>query len=566
MRNLNALRLNLSGNFFNSVLNILNAFFKFHQLPRNIKMNEEKKYIIQLFQWQEKSENPVVCNSGSPEKDTDFETSLNILYESFKTWHRLQVKNIVTTQVKHDVITRDDALEKYPDLFSLLHYGSRDRDSYRIGKGRYSDVYARGKYAFKIIKTIHERNPSSLTTLRCNLKEMCFFHSMDHKNVMKVFVSQCVLEHGNFKKLIHQMPYARKTLGDAILNREILCYSEMFRLFRGIGEGLAYMHQHGIVHGDIKPSNVLIDDNRTLISDFTLTNFENKGTGISFGSLYWRSPETLAEHSSGKCNDIWGFGIMLLDALYGCYYMQDVLQVESNEDMLLKLPYLIGPPPETWLERHPNKLDRSIVFDERFIQRIRKTNTQISLSNAQTSNLHDLISRILQWEPADRATITEILNHPFFAINDQIPSQWPEKKWSIQWRDRQEKESLIKWIKFYYHETFHTALPSNYDWLLTDSMYLAKQLLDQLKSLQCTFNVNQIIRYAGQLYYFFYLDFYPECPLFECAIFHMLQLLEFNIFTLNPEEVFLNEISTEPKPNFGNPMFFISSAGKRVPL
>jgi serine/threonine protein kinase len=513
---------------------------------------------MQLFRWKEKhhhhhhhheeSESTLKKSEEKENTETDFDTSVGVLYESFKTWCRLQRKCIVSMNVKFDMMTSQHQNEKYPDQFQLLHYGSRDKDSYEVGVGKYSKVYGRGNYAYKIVKTGYQRGKEEIGSLRCNLKELCFFHSMNHKNIMHSFQSQCIMEHGLFKKLIHEMPHARNTLENIITAREIPCYSEFWRIFRGVAEGLLYMHKHNIVHGDLKPSNIMIHDGNPLVSDFTLTNFEKKGNEMSFGTLYWRAPETLCQKAYGKPADVWAFGIMLLDCLYGCYYLKDIMKADNNMEVLSSLKYIIGLPDEKWFQNN----DMSDVYgldaqyDDVVISHIQNHDIQIVLSELQLTPLRDLIGKILLWNPEERLSFQEILDHPFFTPitkSKEPPSYFPQKEkvWNIFWKDDSEKEILTKSAKYIYHETFRTATPSGLDWLTKDVVFLAKRLIDHLKNMQVTFNTTQITRNAAYFFYFFYLDFYPDDPQFECIVYHILHLLEFNVFILNPVEHFLDQ-------------------------
>jgi len=512
-------------------------------------------------------ENEIISNLAptrstlQDEKLTDFDTSIEVLYESFITWHRLQNQGIVKTQSREDIQYAEEWQNRYPEKFHMIHLGSRCFESVLIGKGKYSKVYKRGNFAYKTVKTGHSRDKENIGKLRCNIKEMCFFHSMDHHNIMKCTRSQMVMQHGLFKKLIHEMHNARCTLQQMIYAHEINCYQDFVYMMTGIVKALQYMHKYQIVHGDIKPSNILLNHRyETLISDFTLTTFENKGHEIAFGTLYWRSPECLLMRECGVSSDVWAFGMMLLDCLYGCIYMRDIVQVEDNEDMLAKLIYIIGQPPVQWVQKYiPEKKHLLYKSFPEIEEQIRKSTVQMTLSPKELECVRNLITNILQWDSAKRYTMDQILQHPFFSgktINPlpqqsespmlACPPKWcfeiGEKVCTIQWRARSEKDFIQRWIKYYYHDTFHTHLPVNLDWLLYDTTILVKRIVDRLKLLETTFNVKNVIKACCKFYYFMWRDYWPDDPFFECTVFHILYLLQFNIFTLNVSEIFLRDV------------------------
>ena len=230
-----------------------------------------------------------------------------------------------------------------------------------VGQGQYSRVYKKGDFAYKVIKfpTRPKMSEALALTMKCNLKELMFFHSMTHPNVMKPMRSQVIMVHGQIRRIIHEMPAARCTLATMVRSNEITSYNDIATIFTEVGKGLAYMHDHQIIHGDIKPSNILImPDYRYVVSDFTLTTLRNKGNEIAFGTLFWRAPECAAEIECDTPADVWSFGLMMLDCIYSCTYCQQVLNVSSNEDLLTKLVHVVGQPSRDWVSRYlPDRAD-----------------------------------------------------------------------------------------------------------------------------------------------------------------------------------------------------------------
>ena len=89
-------------------------------------------------------------------------------------------------------------------------------------------------------------------------------------------------------------------------------------------EGLAYAHSRGIVHRDVKPSNVLLADGEELsvrLLDFGLALVEEEVTltaaGDVPGTLAYISPERLSGKTAGPATDIWSVGVLLWEALAG---------------------------------------------------------------------------------------------------------------------------------------------------------------------------------------------------------------------------------------------------------
>lgn len=91
-------------------------------------------------------------------------------------------------------------------------------------------------------------------------------------------------------------------------------------------DGLAHAHRRGIVHRDVKPSNVLVEDGEALsarVLDFGLAQFDEADTltavGDVPGTLAYISPERLDGSDASERSDVWAVGVILWEALAGSH-------------------------------------------------------------------------------------------------------------------------------------------------------------------------------------------------------------------------------------------------------
>ncbi|HEU6445601.1 MAG TPA: serine/threonine-protein kinase [Gaiellaceae bacterium] len=111
-------------------------------------------------------------------------------------------------------------------------------------------------------------------------------------------------------------------------------------------DGLAHAHAHGIVHRDVKPTNVLVADSAAVsvkLLDFGLAQFAEAETltaaGDVPGTLAYISPERLAGEEASFAADTWAVGVVLWEALAGYHPFWSSSPIETARRIEA------GPPP-----------------------------------------------------------------------------------------------------------------------------------------------------------------------------------------------------------------------------
>lgn len=199
--------------------------------------------------------------------------------------------------------------------------GGRYRLGRRLGKGGMSEV-------FRGVDTKLER-PVAVKVFRSNADrtsrqrfsdEARLLARLSHPGLVTVHDAGSGGEDGE-PYLVMQLVEGR-TLTD-VLKGGVLTPDQVVELGRRLAWVLGYVHQNGIVHRDVKPSNVLItDDGQVFLADFGISLLVDKvgrmtETGIVMGSAHYMAPEQVRDEDFGFPADIYALGLVLLEALTG---------------------------------------------------------------------------------------------------------------------------------------------------------------------------------------------------------------------------------------------------------
>ncbi|KAL6174708.1 hypothetical protein ACLB2K_051354 [Fragaria x ananassa] len=118
---------------------------------------------------------------------------------------------------------------------------------------------------------------------------------------------------------------------------------------RQVLQGLDYLHNtHKIVHCDIKPGNLLMNDKKEVkIADFGCSSDESCSSS-TMGTCAYMSPEGLNREMyggsfSGYARDIWSFGVTLMELYMGHYPL--LLKGQSKEQTSLMMTICFGEAP-----------------------------------------------------------------------------------------------------------------------------------------------------------------------------------------------------------------------------
>lgn len=161
-----------------------------------------------------------------------------------------------------------------------------------------------------------------------------------HPHIMTIYATG---RDGPFHYIAMESIRRSKTLEDALENTP-MSLAAIVQIVIKIARALQYAHMHHIVHRDVKPTNIMIDEfGDPLLSDFGVAELIDwpscTMTGALTGTPLYMSPEQARSERVGPASDIYSLGVVLFEAVTGvlpysvqhCAPVKDVLEAVKNE-------------------------------------------------------------------------------------------------------------------------------------------------------------------------------------------------------------------------------------------
>lgn len=177
---------------------------------------------------------------------------------------------------------------------------------------------------------------------------------------------------GNLLQFVQQAKNAAGT--DNVVGRPPIAV-----MLRSVLEGMAFLHRKGILHGDIKPQNVLVPDSGPCkLADFGISRRVTHAAAAVEGTPFYMAPEATRGEASTAA-DIWSFGIMMAEVLTG------------------RLPY-----------------DRDVTDTYLIAQFMLGEDVERRLCTPLEPAAYDVFLACTQYAAADRKTANQLLQMPYF--------------------------------------------------------------------------------------------------------------------------------------------------------
>ncbi len=150
-----------------------------------------------------------------------------------------------------------------------------------------------------------------------------------------------------------------RTLSELIHDRGRLPRDEVLRIGQALLAGLGVVHERGLVHCDVKPSNVMLGPGPAKLIDFGIATAPHDGTEseTSIGSLRFMAPEQLRGEALTPASDLFSLGAVLYQALTG----RPPFPGDTPEEVSAAHAAGKVRPPSTLAEGVPGRLDEAIL-------------------------------------------------------------------------------------------------------------------------------------------------------------------------------------------------------------
>jgi serine/threonine protein kinase len=275
----------------------------------------------------------------------------------------------------------------------------------KLGEGTYGTVYKVNidgtLYAIKII-------PNDLKEGVKTLREIDIMSKLKHPNLVpavqiitslndtsNIGIVMPLADNDLYQQMTIQYNYKYKktTTGNLLNTRQLL------KILYDVSKGLKYIHDNGYIHLDLKPNNILLNNNNASITDFGLAltlDGDIKQFPLEAVTITHRPPEILAGgRIYSKSTDIWSLGMIFMEILSGG---KNIFTSYDKNEVIKAIQKYLSPQNITHL------LNNYIIT---------YPGDDINFEDFK-ENAVRLISQMLSIDPSRRPTIDSILSDPLF--------------------------------------------------------------------------------------------------------------------------------------------------------
>jgi len=218
--------------------------------------------------------------------------------------------------------------------------------------------------------------------------EITILKDLDHPNIVKMYE---FLEDEKWIYIVTEICKGGE-LFDEILNRSKFDESDAAIVMKQLLSAINYCHSKKIVHWDLKPENMLLEQDKDLekikIVDFGTSLVYDQGKKLEekLGTAYYIAPEVIKKSYNEKC-DLWSCGVIMYILISGEPPFNDA---RADNDAIMK------------------KVEAG------------KYDIEHGIWKSVSKEAKDLIKKLLTYDPAERISADGALKHPWIADRTSI--------------------------------------------------------------------------------------------------------------------------------------------------
>ena len=241
------------------------------------------------------------------------------------------------------------------------------------------------------------------------LRELLVLMNFSHPHIVKY--NSVFVHHSN---IVIEMEFCTSSLSNVIKQiSKPFHVAQTKKIIRSIALGLKYLHDHDIIHRDIKPGNIFIDENCIVkLGDFgssrIITNYNNGNLTPLVGTKWYKAPEIIFGNKIyDKTVDIWSFGCLMAEL----FLLEPLFPGATDFEMINLIFGFLG----------FSKEDEEVLKPKLKIN-YREMKDSIFESTFDTADKDsiDLMKKMLCANPKKRINIDEVLLHPYSSGEDDF--------------------------------------------------------------------------------------------------------------------------------------------------
>ncbi len=222
----------------------------------------------------------------------------------------------------------EEAREVTPEIdIRKLKSGDQITDRYtfirRIGKGAFSTVLLVKDTVIgeeMILKVLHDKMSVDEAMIKRFVREIQYARKISHPHVIRIYDFFSV---GNMYAISMEY-FPSLSLSAELKSKKPFDFARAINIAADIASGLHAAHQTGVIHRDIKPGNILVDNSGNVkVVDFGISAAQDSGdtkltkTGILIGTPRYMAPEQVLGKPLDARTDMYSLGVILYEMLTG---------------------------------------------------------------------------------------------------------------------------------------------------------------------------------------------------------------------------------------------------------